>query len=62
MTGSQQATSGAGVKGCLHGKNDGLHEKGWRKVNHRVIKPAPGNGHVLRIGGFTLRQNRAEHG
>jgi hypothetical protein len=61
LTVCQWATSRAGVKGCLNGKNDYLHENGWRKVNHRVIEPAPGNGHVLRTGGSTLRQNRAEH-
>ena len=45
----------------MHGKNDGLHDKGWRKVNHRELEQAPGNEHVLRIGGFPLRQNRARH-
>ena len=61
LTGCRSTTSGAGAKSCWDGNHRCLHEKGWRKVNHRVIKPAPGNGHVLRTGGSTLRQNRAEH-
>jgi hypothetical protein len=61
ITGCQQATSRAGAKRCLNGKNGCLLDKGWRKVNHRVIEQAPGNGHVLGIGGSTLRQDRAEH-
>jgi hypothetical protein len=35
LTGCQQATSHAGVKGCLNGKNDYLLTMDWRKVNHR---------------------------
>jgi hypothetical protein len=55
MAGCQQTTSCAGAKGCWNGNNGYFLEKGWRKVNHGVIEPAPGNGHVLRNGGSTLR-------
>lgn len=40
------ATSRAQAKGCWNGKHDGVLTKGLRTVNHRMIEPAPGNGHV----------------
>jgi hypothetical protein len=56
-----RATSCAGAKRCLNGKNGCLLDKGWRKVNHRVIEQAPGSRHALRNGGSALRRDRAEH-
>jgi hypothetical protein len=52
MTGCRLTTSRAGAKGCSQGKHDRLLKKGRRKVNHRMIEQAPGNGHVLRYGGL----------